>query len=290
LASWNYIGVEEDLLKATLSTLPLGALRYFACIGSTNEEALRWAESGAPHLSLLVADEQIAGRGRKGRRWFTPPGAALAFSLVLRPGEILRFAQNGISGKADDDADIEVSPLIPRLAGLAALSVCSALESNYALAPQIKWPNDVLLNGCKTCGILPELSWQGDLLQAAILGVGINIAPESVPPPAKLLFPATCLEAELGRVIDRWVLLRQVLSELIAWLPRLATPDFLAAWEDRLAYRGGLVRLEDTGRAEVEGRLLGLDPAGSLRLKLPSGEEVTLQAGELSLRPIVGED
>jgi BirA family biotin operon repressor/biotin-[acetyl-CoA-carboxylase] ligase len=285
-------------IQEQLSALPLGPLRYFASIGSTNEEAIRWAEAGAPHLALVVADEQTAGRGRLGRRWFTPSGAAVAFSLVLHPTEILQIAQNNNIRKTQHDKSgrvqhggVEEASLfaIPRLSGLAALAVCTALESNYNLRPQIKWPNDVLLGERKTCGVLPELSWQGNLLHAVILGVGINIAPESVPPPADLLFPATCLETELGRKVDRWVVLRQVLTALLDWLPQVALPDFLHAWEAHLAYRGDLIELMGAGGVEAEGRLLGLDPTGSLRLQLSSAEECTFQTGELSLRPVASQ-
>ena len=282
--------MNSNLIRKQLSTLPLGPLRYFDSLGSTNEEAMRWAEAGAPHLALVVANEQTAGRGRMGRRWFTPPGSALAFSLILRPAEILRFAQNGGLFKSHGDKeDKSIILAVQRLSGLAALAVCSALESEYNLQPLIKWPNDVLLGGRKTCGVLPELSWQGNLLQAAILGIGINIAPESVPPPADLLFPATCLEAEIDREVDRWVVLRQVLSALLDWLPQVASPDFLHAWEALLAYRGDLVQLQNARGVEVEGRLLGLDPTGSLRLQLTSGEEATFLTGELSLRPVASQ-
>lgn len=77
--------MQVTILEQSLSTLPLGATRFFDSIGSTNDEALRWARAGAPHLALVVADEQTAGRGRLGRRWYTPAGSALAFSLVLLP-------------------------------------------------------------------------------------------------------------------------------------------------------------------------------------------------------------
>ena len=268
----------ESFLQSLLSGLPLGPLRYFASTGSTNEGAASWAEAGAPNLALVVADEQTAGRGRLGRRWYTPAGAALAFSLVLRPQEILHFAQNDSAGEALNLAS-------PRLAGLGALAVCTALEEGYGLAPRIKWPNDVLLGGRKAGGVLPELSWQGENPRAAILGIGINIAPHAVPPPADLLFPATCVEIELGQPVDRWILLREVLSALLGWLPRLPSQDFQQAWESRLAYRDERVQVITGGNVPEQGILLGLDPAGGLRLQLSSGEERIFQAGDLRLRP-----
>src|SRR5512146_1632742 len=111
-------------LKKALSKLPVGDVRYFDSIGSTNNEALAWAASGAEDLSLVIADEQTAGRGRLSRKWFTPPGTALAFSLILRPS-------------AQEKAHLT------RIVGLAALAVVDALQQR-GLVAQIKWPNDVL--------------------------------------------------------------------------------------------------------------------------------------------------
>lgn len=264
----------RDALERVLVDLPLGPLRYFDQIDSTNAEALRWALEGAPHLSLVVADEQTAGRGRMGRRWFTPPGSALAFSLVLRP-ELLH------------------SPIAPptRLTALGALAVCSALRSRYRFEAQIKWPNDVLAGGRKLAGVLVEADWLGDQIQAAVLGIGINVARDSVPPAEALLFPATCVEAAVGeqsaddKGIDRWTLLRSVLEAFLDWLPGLNSPEFLSAWESRLAYRGKRVRIVQEGTPAIEGQLLGLAEDGALRLGLPSGGEIAVQAGDLHLRP-----
>jgi BirA family biotin operon repressor/biotin-[acetyl-CoA-carboxylase] ligase len=273
--------VSEDYLAEILRDLPLGPLGYFTSVDSTNDQALRWAEAGAPHLALVVADEQTAGRGRMGRQWFTPPGAALAFSLVLRP-EFLRFDQSGSLGA-------QSTPIsFPRLAALGTMAVCSALQVQLGLSSQIKWPNDVLLAGRKACGVLAEAHWQGDHLQSVILGIGINIARDSLPPESDLLFPATCVEAALGRSVDRWQLLVTVLEQLLGWLPRLATPEFLSFWESHLAYRGEQVRLFCDGNPPIDGQLLGLDSQGSLCLRTSEGLDLAFQAGEVHLRPLTG--
>lgn len=267
------IPVDENALRELLLDLMRdedlfpGQLRYFERITSTNDEALRWAGEGAPHLSLVVADEQTAGRGRMGRRWFTPPGAALAFSLILHPDRLPLKA-------------------FAHLTALGALAVCAALNERFHLQPQIKWPNDVLLNGCKLAGVLVEAVWQGEELQAAVLGIGINIARKSVPPDEELLFPATCLEDTLGRRVDRWVVLRDVLCAVVEWLPQLDGSEFLRAWQDRLAFRGQPVQVSREGQPVIEGVLAGLLPDGSLLLRLPSGETASVQAGEVHLRPL----
>src|SRR5690606_3785950 len=144
-------------LEQALQGFSIGPWRYFDRLGSTNDEAARWADRGAPHLALVLADEQYAGRGRLGRQWFTPPGAALALSLVLRPRPENRLA----------------SEQIPFYTALGALALSQALRRQLGLSPAIKWPNDVLLVGRKTAGILAEAQWQGDQVQAVILGIGV---------------------------------------------------------------------------------------------------------------------
>ena len=180
--------MDQPTLEATLADLNLPAIRYFQSIGSTNDEAWNWIEDGAPNQALVIADEQTAGRGRAHRRWITVPGAGLAFSLVL------------LSPPLDP-------PFIPRLTGLGAVAIQKALIKKYALPAEIKWPNDILVNARKVAGVLVEAHWSGDTLIGAIVGIGINIAPESVSevnlPATGLNFPATCLENELGRPIDR---------------------------------------------------------------------------------------
>src|SRR5258708_20494398 len=121
-------------LQAALRDIPLGGLRFFESIGSTNDEALAWSTDGARDMSLVVADEQTSGRGRSGRRWFTPPGTALALSLILRP----------TAGEQNYPA---------RMTGLAALVLVDALR-NHRLQARIKWPNDILLDPQKTARIL----------------------------------------------------------------------------------------------------------------------------------------
>lgn len=257
--------MNQDQLQNALSDLPLGDVRFFPSIGSTNDEALVWAAQGAPDLSLVVADEQTAGRGRSGRKWFTPPGAALAFSLILRP-------------------PAAASPLHSRTVGLAALAVADSLRTR-SLASQIKWPNDILLDGRKVAGILLESVWIGAQVDFAILGIGINVSRSAVPPAAALNFPATSIEESLGAALDRQLLLHDILAALIRWRGKLATDEFMHAWEERLAFRGQFVQVEEGGRLALTGRLAGLEPDGSLRLEGEDGGRLTVYFGDVRLRP-----
>lgn len=269
--------MDQIRLEQLLAGLPLGELRYHQQVGSTNSEALQMTESGSPHLSVVVADEQTAGRGRFGRKWYTPAGTALAFSLVL--------------DLHDPSTPSRVLPesAYQRLTALGAVAVNQALERSYGLIGEIKWPNDVLLNRRKVAGVLVETQWHGNIPLQAILGIGINVATDSVPPTADLLYPATCVEAELSTPVERWGLLKAVITAVLEWWPRWTSPEFLQAWDNRLAFRGEWVRVSTgyaTETAYTEGLLLGLDPNGDLKLRSRSGEVITIQNGNLHLRPV----
>lgn len=269
-------------IRKALDGLPLGGMRIFNTVDSTNSEAARWLEGGAPDLALVVADEQTAGRGRGNRRWFTPGGAALAFSVVLK----------GVLGQADEAN-------LTHLTALGALALCEALEAGYQLPAEIKWPNDVLVDGRKLAGVLVEAHWLGERLAGVILGIGINIAPEAVPPAEALLFPATCVNACLAtrrpgyEIAERGQLLRQTLEALLHWRNEVGSTRFLAAWEERLAYREAWVEIwQDLASAEsphafarYSGRLEGLNADGSLRLREHQGSIRNVSMGELRLRP-----
>lgn len=257
--------MDEHLLRERLADLPIPAVRYFASIGSTNDEALAWAENGSPDGALVVADEQTRGRGRMERRWITRPGAALAFSLVLRPSR-------------------EESRMAGLFSPLGAMAVSEALLT-MGLPAEIKWPNDVLVGGGKVCGILAESVWQDQHIQAVVLGIGVNVAHDSLPPAEQLTFPATSLEDELGWGLDRIDLLAGILQGLVKWRSCLGHPQFFQVWEQRLAFRGEPVCVERAGGGELRGRLEGVSEDGSLRLRLADGREERVLAGEVSLRP-----
>ena len=257
--------MNQSKLNKLLSKLPIGDIKYFDSIGSTNDEALAWAANDAKDLSLVVADEQTAGRGRFDRKWFTPPGTALAFSLILRPSAAER-------------------PHLSRMVGLAALSVADSLLAR-GLSPQIKWPNDILLNECKVAGILIESVWSGEDVDCIVIGMGVNILKGAVPDPDMLLFPATSLEDALGYPVERAEVLHDILAALIVLRPQLNTNEFMAKWERLLAYRDRQVQVEMGGEGSVIGNVSGLDKDGSLRLSDRDGKFLTVQFGDVRLRP-----
>ena len=258
--------MNPDELNKSLAKLPLGDIKYFKSIGSTNDEALAWAANDAKDLSLVIADEQTTGRGRLDRKWFTPSGTALAFSLIVRP--------------TDDER-----PHLSRVVGLAALSVTDTLSAR-SLTPQIKWPNDVLLLGHKVAGILVESVWSGEDIDCVVVGIGINVLKGSVPPEDKLQFPATSLEDELGYQPDRLETLFDVLSAMIDLRPRLGTDELLSRWAESLAFLGEQVQVEVEDEQPIVGQILGLDQDGSLRLRDGHDKTVAVRFGDVRLRPL----
>ena len=254
--------MNQHSLKKSLFPLPIGDIHYFESIGSTNDEALAWAAKGASDLSLVIADEQTAGRGRLNRKWFTPRGTALAFSLILHPSSPSHLS---------------------RTVGLAALAIADACLIR-GLTPRIKWPNDILLNGKKVAGILIETVWSGEDMDSLIIGMGLNVYKESVPP-EDLQFPATSIEDELGQYPDREKLLKDILSSFMVRRTQIGTDYFMKSWEDLLAFRGKQVQITANEGDPLTGELIGLESDGSLRLRTEHGETITVRFGDVSLRP-----
>jgi len=259
--------MDEHTLRKSLSDIPLGGLRTFVQIGSTNDVALAWAAEGAPDLALICADEQTSGRGRGDRRWFTPPGSALAFSLVLRP----------LPGEEQS---------VSMFSGLGAIAVCEALGMRN-LRPEIKWPNDVLIRGRKVCGILAEAVWMGEKADSIVMGIGVNVKPESIPLSDHLNYPATSIESEMGKSVDRLTLLRDILQALLYWRSLMTKDIFPNAWDNYLAFKGILVEIWTEGVTPKKGVVEGLEPDGSLRLHSQDGQVFTMQFGEVHLRPVL---
>jgi BirA family transcriptional regulator, biotin operon repressor / biotin---[acetyl-CoA-carboxylase] ligase len=277
--------MDQSKLESLLSGVHLGGVRYYPSTGSTNDDAARWSEEGAPDAALVAADTQTAGRGRGGRTWFSPPGASLSFSLVFYPS-------------------INETQSLQLFTALGALPVCLTLEEEFGLEARIKWPNDVLVERKKICGVLAEARWTGNHLSALILGVGINVAREStherILAAAKAGFPAVSLEEVLGYKVDRFQLLRSVLVRLIAWRKDISSPGFLKAWEERLAFKSESVQIvpfqptvmksvgkyQQQTEALEEGTIAGLSPDGSLRLVGKDGDIIEVTHGEVHLRPL----
>ena len=244
-------------------------------IDSTNDEAKRLIEKGEPHGTLIIADEQTAGRGRAGRTWVTPPMSAVAMSLILRPTA---------------PADLHLTQ-ISLLGGLAVLEgIKKIMESKSPTSinvgdvdsVKLKWPNDVLINGSKVAGVLAESLFVGDRLEAVIVGMGVNV--NAAPPPdLKLEYPATCLADALGHQVDRQKLIEAILESFDGRYSQLGTKDLTEAWSAHLAMKGQGVQV--VGITETtSGTLEGVTGEGALLIRLATGEIKTILAGDVHLR------
>jgi BirA family biotin operon repressor/biotin-[acetyl-CoA-carboxylase] ligase len=258
-----------DELESRLVGVPI-QVRSYTSIGSTNDAALDWAMHGSPDYGLVFADHQSSGRGRLDRNWITPPGVALAFSLVIHP-------------------KIAESKFANLFSPLAALALCEALQKFPVMrkpkACEVKWPNDVLVHGRKTAGILVESTWLGNKMHSAVIGMGINIKPESVPAPKGLLFPATCLETETGCVIDRFDLLRDILEKLIHLRSIMLEKEFIDRYQHLLAFKNQKVNILDEKGIIASGIVSGIAPNGDLLLEDESGKTISAISGDVHLRP-----
>jgi BirA family biotin operon repressor/biotin-[acetyl-CoA-carboxylase] ligase len=242
----------------------LGKMLYYAEVSSSNDLALEWAENGAADGSLVLADLQTAGRGRGDRRWVTRPGTALAMSLVLRP-------------KTVETAHVA------RFTALAALGLVDAL-AKLGLSAAIKWPNDVLLGGKKVAGVLVEAVWRGNDLTGLVVGMGVNVTAESVPPAAELRYPATAVEVEMGAEVDRWDLLAGILQGLFKYRAILPTDAFLTAWDENLAFKGQQVAFRFPDGKVRPAIVRDVQPDGRLALQLADEPEPCLVAvGEVTM-------
>ncbi|MCU0252145.1 MAG: biotin--[acetyl-CoA-carboxylase] ligase [Vicinamibacterales bacterium] len=232
-------------------------LLYVPTIGSTSDVAARLAAGGAPEGTTVVAEAQTAGRGRLGRTWFSPQGAGLYVSVVIRPDAPRRAGIGRTAG---------AGPGLPAVLTLAAgVALAEAIRETTGLAAEIKWPNDLVFERRKLAGILAEASAQGAELDYVILGVGVNIRPVTYPP--DVAQRATSIEAELGRAIDRGVLLAKALENLSACreaLRRGEVAGVLERWR-RLSPSAVGARVEwRTPGGAVRGRTAGLDADGAL--------------------------
>jgi BirA family biotin operon repressor/biotin-[acetyl-CoA-carboxylase] ligase len=234
-------------------------LMYQPVTGSTNDNALLAARSGAPHGSLFVADEQTAGRGRRGNTWLAAPGESLLFSVLLRP-------------------ELE-------LAQVSALTLAIGLALRDAITPliapeaQIKWPNDLYVAGKKLAGVLVESQLQGDRLQAVIVGVGLNVATREFP--AEIAARATSL-ALLGTCsLEPEPLLHDLLAAVAARVDayqRAGVAGILGELNAADALRGRRVRVD-----ALSGIGRGLDEQGRLLLEDESGKIHAVLSGTVEL-------
>ena len=240
--------------------------RYFETIDSTNLNALQWLNDDARDGSIVFANHQSAGRGRSERQWVTNPHSSIAISIVLRLNETEQ--QN-----------------LQLFSALAGVALAITLQKNYSIDAAIKWPNDVLIDKQKTAGILTEAAWNGDQLDGIVVGVGINILPDSIPPVDKLQFPATCIQQHTTKIVDRFTFLGQFLQSFFEWREKVSLPIFINQWEKLLAFRDETVYIKETDIVIFSGILSGIESNGDLRIISEEGIIKKFTVGDVHLRP-----
>jgi len=239
---------------------------FYPTIGSTNDKAKELAQKGAEEGTLVVADCQTAGRGRLERHWFSPPGLGLYTSIILRP-----------------QVPAERAFGIHMAAALACVEAADAQHLQSVVG--IKWPNDLVAEGCKLAGILSEVGLQGGLVEWCVVGIGLNVNHTHADFPPDLRDRSVSLRELCHRRIDRLEVLVQLLEALFPWYDRFLQGGIEALdpeWRRRSTLLGRTVRVETAGETYV-GTALSLESDGALRIRLESGAEEVLHAGDVQL-------
>jgi BirA family biotin operon repressor/biotin-[acetyl-CoA-carboxylase] ligase len=287
-----------DALAAAATRLgPFGRLQYFAEVTSTNDLALTLAGRGAASGTSVLADAQRAGRGRRGRDWFSPPGAGLYLSVIVRPER--EAPDRSLHAKPLDLTSDSPPPrrlrgtlprqvkCLPGLVTLAAgVALARAVQAATGLACELKWPNDLVTGRPwrKLAGVLCEASGvAGESLEAVVVGIGVNLRPAAYP--ADVAKRATSLELELSRPVDKPRLVVELLVALADVARRLRDGDrvwILNEWRrfGRAGLGGAPVRWNDRG-TDRQGAARDIDADGALLVDV-DGRRERLVAGDVT--------
>lgn len=230
---------------------------------STNTVALQLDAQSGPHGTVVIAEEQTAGRGRLGRTWYSEKSSGIYCSIVLRP----RLSP-------------AVTPILTLLAGVAAHH---AVEAVTGLRADIRWPNDLLVNGKKVCGILTEMKAEMDRINLIVLGIGINVNHSSMPDELRDI--ATSLAIEGGRKYSRLQILVELLRNVERYYHMLleeGNSAIVREWSGASTYAEGKRITVKSGGLQYSGVTAGLDPSGALKIIRDDGRQELLVAGEIT--------
>lgn len=259
--------INEIELSENLKTKWLGKkIIYISNVDSTSSEIKRISVNNPPIGTTVVAEEQSGGKGRLGRNWTSPKGSGLWFSFILRPN------------------------IVPsQIAGITlavGLGVCKAIRNYTGLDAKIKWPNDVIINNKKLCGILTEMTAEADKINYAVVGIGINVNIESFPEDIK--HKATSLFMEMGRNVDRVELFKNVLFEvenyIDSYLLKLDT-EILDEYKELCATLGRNVEVI-RGNQRLIGKAIDIGSTGDLVIETETGQKVLVNSGEVTVQGI----
>lgn len=252
-----------DLLSESGISAALGEreteIRVFKSIDSTNTEAKRAVSNGMEANAIFAAEEQTAGRGRRGKSFYSPSRSGLYFSCVLHPAVSL-----------SDSA---------LLTSAAAVAVCEAVEKATKKHPQIKWVNDIFIDKRKVCGILTEAvsDFESGTVQAVIIGIGINLTTEQFPEELK------SIAASVGSQIDRCRLTADIYSRLKELCDKLPDKGFMDEYRKRSLVLGNKISFSRNG-TEYTADALKIHDDGGLEVLTENGETLILNSGEISIK------
>lgn len=265
----NQFRLKEDLtlilphkLQSELNTNYIGKeIHYFREVDSTNEVAKKLAQEGAPEGTIIIAESQSRGRGRRGKTWVSPLGGAW-MSIVLRP----------------DTLPINA----PQLTFTAGVAAAKTIKDEYGLDVGIKWPNDILIENRKVCGILTEISTGDNTIDYIVVGIGIdaNIDLDLIPP--ELRDTATSLKNELNEDISRMILVQKFLDNFEKTYDEFKIGNFhniLNKWRRCSKTIGSKVEVK-TGTKFIKGEAVGVTREGALILELEDGSLKKIISGE----------
>lgn len=241
---------------------------YFDVTDSTNTQAKSMGEGDAPNGTLVVAGKQESGRGRRGRSFESPAGTGIFMTLLLRP---------------------EIEPQNASMLTLvSALAVAKGIEHMVDLPVQIKWPNDIVINGKKVCGILTEMSAQMDYVNYIVIGIGINVGNEEFPEEIKDV--ATSIYLESGKHVNRAMLIEKIWEEFEDYYELYEKTQDLSSlvkeYDSYLVNRGQKVRVLDP-KEPYEGKAMGITDRGELIVDTWEARRL-VSAGEVSVRGVYG--
>ncbi|NSI72239.1 biotin--[acetyl-CoA-carboxylase] ligase [[Eubacterium] rectale] len=242
---------------------------YFDTIDSTNTKAQELAEKGYPSGTLVVADKQESGKGRRGRSWVSPSGTGIFMTLMIKP-----------------DINPNNASMLTLVAALAVAKAITSVTGEEAL---IKWPNDIVINGKKVCGILTEMNAQFDYINHIVVGIGINVHNESFPEEISQMASSLMIEAG-GKRFHR----AQIIAETMSYFEQyydtfLKTQDLSALvreYDELLVNRNKSVRVLDP-KEPFDGKAMGITPKGELIVDTWESRKL-VSSGEVSVRGIYG--
>jgi BirA family biotin operon repressor/biotin-[acetyl-CoA-carboxylase] ligase len=254
----------SEQIRDGLTTKWLGrTFHFYDAVESTNLIAIDLAQQGAPEGTVVLADQQLRGRGRGSRSWHSPAGVGIYCSIVLRPKMAAAKAQ-----------------LITLMAGV---SIVKAIALRTGLSPRLKWPNDILINDKKVAGILLESKVSGVQIGYSVIGFGINVNNRSADISEDIRVSASSLLMELKKLVDRSTLVIAIFSELEGLYHRFQREDFpviLEQWRHYSSTLGQRVRIWQGDKA-TDGIALDLTEDGGLLMKVEGGKQIVIHAGDV---------